>query len=51
MVPTGLATLMPNVGLDWKGLFGKGSGALILQFTHNYVGQWWDNLPNFSPRG
>ena len=31
---------MPNAGLDWKGLFGNGSGGIILQFTANYVGQW-----------
>ena len=35
-----LAALMPNAGFDWKGLFGKGSGATILRFTSNYVGQW-----------
>ena len=35
-----LAALMPNAGLDWKGLFGKGSGGTILHFTANYVGQW-----------
>jgi hypothetical protein len=33
-----LAALMPNAGLDWKGLFGKGSGLAILHFIRNYVG-------------
>ena len=40
MGTTELAALMPNAGLDWKGLFGKGSGGMILHFTANYVGQW-----------
>ena len=35
-----LAALMPNAGLDWNGLFGKGSGLTILHFTRNYVGHW-----------
>jgi hypothetical protein len=37
---TELAVLMPNAGLDWKGLFGKGSGGTILYFTTIYVGHW-----------
>ena len=37
---TELAALMPNAGLDWNGLFGKGSGATILYFIVNYVNQW-----------
>ena len=35
-----LAALMPNAGLDWKGLFGNRSGTAILYFIVNYVGQW-----------
>ena len=34
-----LAALMPNAGLDWKGLFGN-SGLTLLYFVANYVGQW-----------
>jgi hypothetical protein len=34
-----LAALMPNAGLDWKGMFGN-SGLSILSYTANYVGQW-----------
>ena len=34
-----LAALIPNAGLDWKGLFGN-SGLTLLYFVANYVGQW-----------
>ena len=37
---TELAALMPNAGLHWKVLFGKGSGITILAFIVNYVEQW-----------
>ena len=40
MGTTELAALMPNAGLDWNGLFGKGSGGTILYFITNYAEHW-----------
>jgi hypothetical protein len=39
VVTTEIVALMPNAGLDWKGIFGN-SGGTILYFIANYVGQW-----------